>query len=442
MCKLEEVSEYLFMVFFSVVEIFNKFTGLLIVSLYARIMPIDIFALHMSVVIFFGYFFELSSFSYQKTHLVSLDRHGEKYLYSSVFSNRLFITALFSLLSCLSFYIFFPAKGDFSPFFLCFVLLLPIINFDFVLYYVQQVNKLVMIRFLAQALALLTVLAIYFYDILSVNNIFLINLIQSSILAILISYFTFKDRPSLMRSIVKNIKIRSKGLISEAKSQSIIFLTNLLVLISVTLEIPVLLYFGDDGYKNMAIGNRVAIILLPFLLFYLNKNVASINSSHIVRYMCFSAIGAAVLMLGSPLIILAIFGESYLSGMGPNNYFFIIVLFQLYVNYSLFVAIKSNASIRYFYALFIPSILSIVILYVLLGDITLFYIVTIYMCKVFLVFMMSPIYSFKQKVLCSLVVFVPVIFNYYLIEIGYYDIVNEFVGEWTRYIIQRDLYES
>lgn len=430
------------MFFFSVVEIFNKVTGLLIVSLYARIMPVDVFALHMSVVIFFGYFFELSSFSYQKTHLVSLDRHGEKYLYSSVFSSRVFITTLFSLLSCLLFYMFFPAKGGFNPFFLCFILLLPIMNFDFVLYYVKQVNKLVMIRFSAQALALCTVLAIYFYDILSVNNIFLVNLIQSSVLAILISYFVFKDRPSLMRAMVKNVKFRSKELVLEAKSQSVVFLTNLLVLISVTLEIPVLLYFGDDSYKDMAIGNRIAVILLPFLLFYLNKNVASINSSHIVRYMCFSAIGSAVLMLGSPLIILAIFGESYLSEMGISNYFFVIVLFQLYVNYSLFVSLKNNASGRYFYALLIPSILSITTLYYLLGNITLFHIVAVYMCKILLVFMMSPIYRLKQKILCSLVVFLPVILNYALIEIGYYDIVNEFVGEWTRYIMQRDLYES
>ncbi|MEY8213717.1 MAG: hypothetical protein RPR97_04440, partial [Colwellia sp.] len=161
------------MIFFTVVELVNKLLGVFIIAVLSRILGVDNFVQYSAILVVFGYFLELSFFSYQKRNLVDASRNPS-FIYSQDFPVRL---ALLSLASVTSLALFVSASPDSWGLYiwpLFFTLLLPVFTFDYFLF-ARKLGRFIVIARFASQLTACVLLGCFYLFMVESKYIFVIN---------------------------------------------------------------------------------------------------------------------------------------------------------------------------------------------------------------------------------------------------------------------------
>ncbi|MEY8215585.1 MAG: hypothetical protein RPR97_14010, partial [Colwellia sp.] len=321
------------MLLFTIVEITNKLLGVVILAILSRILGVDGFVQYAAILLVFGYFYELSFFSYQSKNLVDANRNIE-FLYSKNFIPRFWVLALASVVSSLTFILSSSDEWVLYVLPLALTLLLPTFIFDYYLYAKKLGRYIVISRFASQVLVCVLLASFYVLDI-SVKYILWVNFLQSMLLAFLIIYFSLKFGGFSIHRWFRNLiegEIIWRNIWQEYNTQKIVFASKFMVLLIVSYEIALLSLIGVGEYNDMVLGNRVALILLPFLHFYLNSNISSVDTNNYTRYIMVNAIGVCVLVALSPIVVFVLFGEKFLGEGFLLNGYISLIIFQAYIN--------------------------------------------------------------------------------------------------------------
>ncbi|NMH65363.1 hypothetical protein [Shewanella salipaludis] len=413
------------MFLFSIMEVFNKLSGFVILSLYSRILGVELFGEFTAILVIFGYFVEFSYFSYQPKNLAETTRLGSKYIYSEIFRLRVKLVFFISLVSAIIFYIAnkINTQLNLTPLFI--VISLSCVNFDYLLYGSNNASYVIFSRFVGQVFLLLTVFCMYYFDFIMVENIFLIQLLHTAFLMGLVIYFCHLKKMFSFSNIISLAKYRIKLrlYLFEIQNQTPIFLFKLIVLILVTVELPLLMYFDNNTYQELAVGHRITLILLPFLLFYLNTNLDKVSESELKKIVVFSSVLSCGLILISPIIVLMLFGKDYMLNLQSYSNYYYLIVFQVFINYTFYISIKYGNESKGFKMIAIAFSCYLVVFfsYNYWQDITQQSLVLLCTFKVFLVVMLSIYSSFREKILITVMICCPIILSVLLGEFYYFE---------------------
>ena len=134
------------------------------------------------------------------------------------------------------------------------------------------------------------------------------------------------------------------------------------MLIVSSVEIVFSLFYKNPIFDNLVLGNRIVIIIIPFIQFYINSNIKKINNDNYINYILFNSVIVSLIILVSPTIITILFGKEMLNQSFNINFFIPLVIFQAFINYVYITNIKYNLSSKFFYGLLFLVITSIIML--------------------------------------------------------------------------------
>lgn len=411
------------MYLFTFVELINKLLGIIVISTLSRILGTDDFVQYTTIMVFFGYLLELSFFSYQKKNIVDLNGGNEGFVYTGLFYQRTWVIIITSLIALA---IFLSSSGqwhfDILP--LSIILFLPIITLDYYLYACNLSQYIIASRFISQLSVCCLLLCFYYFNINKIY-IFYINFLQSTLLTAFVLFFSIRfggfKTTRWVRGFISG-RISLSRLLNEFKAQKSVFFTKVLVLIIVSYEVVLLAFINDAESNEMVLGNRLAMIILPFLHFFLDSNVDKINHKNYLNYMIYNTIGVLVITFFSPLIILIIYGENYISSGFFLNYYLIFILFQAYVNYIFYISIKNNESAFFAKVLSFTLVISatLTILLVKMGALNKTALFCLVLFKILLTICLSRSIPKNKRIWTCILFLIPVSFNHFLIEINYF----------------------
>ncbi|WP_152086891.1 hypothetical protein [Pseudoalteromonas sp. A25] len=426
------------MYLFTAVEAFNKVSGFFVLAIIARLLGEENFSTYLSILIIFGYCIEFASFSYQSKNLIECQKNNS-YFSSEVFAVRTIIVLFTSVIA--SFFLFFSSLdvSDFSIVPLCIILLFSAFTFDFWLYANGKSNNIVLFRFVSQ-FSLLFILLIYqYFGSFEVYSVFYLNLISSSILFVLVLFSVFFQGKGVVFSLFKRLKkidIKVFAFKHELINQIPIFILKITVLFIVTVEVPISIFFDYNYHENLAVGHRVCLILLPFLIFFLNSNAKEVVEGNLIGIIVLSSIFSSVLVITAPVIIFSLFGEGYQGKVGEYSCYFFVLVFQSFVNYYFYLAIKDDASMS----------INLRFLFVIIFCFTSFYIANYFgvissavflffsVAKASLIVIFSKYKRFADRGKVVILIILPLLLSLFLDELGYYESCSELVLDFSKYI--------
>lgn len=407
------------MIFYSIIEIFNKIIGVLILAIIARSLSAETFAQYSIAMVVFSYFMEFSLFSFPTRNLV--DYHSESdFIYNDVFASRQFVTLSLSLISFFIFNFFAFLYLDINAFPLSFVLLLGALNLDFILYGSGNGKLIVVSRFFSQ----LVFLGLIYLCSISVgvneNNIMFMQFFNSFALTILILIFAVeKCEFDIVRATKKMsiFKYTTEKYLTQISSQFKVFMSKIFLALIVTVELPLLLLFDNSAKDVFSVSYRFALIVLPFTIFFLNTNINSVSEKHLVSNSIFASIFSCVFVILSPVFIFLLFGEAYVKAADNYSIFFFIIPFQAIVNYVFYFALKNE-----FYFDFYKKMWVLFGFYCLVFVAVVFYlgvstdlVAAFILFKVIFSLMSLKFFSLKTRIVSLIFVSLPLIV-YYLVK--------------------------
>lgn len=338
------------MILFTIAETLNKFIGIFVVAIIARSMSVSEFAELSILLIIFGYFLELSFYSYQNKNLYEYNKCKESYLSQQQFLVRQKIVIIFSILSFLIFNIYSFNYLELNAFPLSFVLLLPFLSLDFSLYANGKGNTIIICRFISQLVFLASLLYASKLDILKSDNVTYFYLLNSSVLTFLVFFSVLQLRYIGFKIFCSNVltTLRLKiNLASEIKNQMPVFLSKIIILVIITIEMPLLSLFGNESIKDLSISHRISLIILPFIVFYLSSNAASINESDLRKKLIVTSVLSCLTVIASPVIVKVLFGDQFVKESLKYALFYFIIPFQTFLNYAFFMSIKNGKESKF-----------------------------------------------------------------------------------------------
>lgn len=410
------------MIFFSIVESINKFLGLVIIALLSRILGIDNFVFYSSIMVIFAYFFEFSNFSFQNKNLIDASS-SVNFIYSPLYIQRLFSLLVTSSISFFIFYFIWGFGNIFLILPLALILFVPFITFDFYLFANEGSKYVVISRLVGQLGVLLLIYLFGLYEI-HLRNIFWINFFQSYFLSfLLICFAIFKLNFNLKALFKAAYPLPSiNSILNQLKLQSKIFLLKISVLMISSIEIASSFLFNSNAFDNLVLGNRVVIILIPFIQFYINSNIKKINSNNYIRYMSINCLFVVLLVLISPTIILLLFGGEALPNTQLINAFLPLAIFQAFINYTYMTSIKKDLSQEYFKRIFFIIMFALIALAISyqfnIFDIKT--LVIIVYAKCILAFLAVPNIRMQDRILTVILFIIPATVNLICVKYSYF----------------------
>lgn len=413
------------MIFFTALEFANKLLGVFILAMLSRILGVDNFVQYSAILIVFGYFLELSFFSYQKRNLIDSCENADA-VYGEAFQIRFAVLIFMSSVSAALFLLVSDDSWVLSFWPLFFVLLLPIFTLDFYLFASGAGRYIVIGRFISQSLACILLSFFYFLEF-DDKYIFIVNLSQSLLLTLFILYCSKKYAGfsfGRLKLSAFQTAFTFKGLMLEFLEQKNVFISKILVLIVVSYEIALFSMLGENQHNDMVLGSRLVLIALPFLHFYLNSNIRTVNSNTYLKYIILNTLGVCALIVISPLLIYVLFGEGFLTEGFSLNYYISLIIFQAYVNYIFLLALKDSLVTilaRRLALIIVLSVSSICSVHYWLG-ISSGLLLAFVVGKVALVILASPGVSIRYRMLTLLLFVMPIALNYELLALGFFDV--------------------
>lgn len=422
------------MLLFTIAEFFNKVFGLLLISILARSLSVEYFAEFSLILVIFGYFLEIAFFSYQNKNLLEYGKDRENYLVSSSFSVRQRVMLITSLSSFIIFNIGCNAFFNVNAVPLSFVLLLPLFTVDFVLYANKRSSYIVISRFIAQIIFLCLLLASVSQNLLTESSVMYYYALNSLLLTLFVFVFALKFRFVNIVSYLSNIfkvAVDNAHLLKEFLAQTPIFISKIIVLLIVTIEATLLLVIDGGVNNDIVISHRIALIVLPFIIFYLSSNAEKVSENDMCFKVVITSMLSCVAVLFSPFIVRVMFGESYLENAQNYSLFFFIIPFQSFLNYLLFWCMKNNFEKKLVQKMYICIAVYTCVFYItfLLMPIDIYVLVFLVFFKSALFIWIVSFLSFKTKVAATVSVFSPI-----LISISVYR--DELVGKLNFFFIE------
>lgn len=414
------------MIFFSLAEIFNKASGFVILAIISRHLGFEQFALYASVLVVFGYCVELASYSYQTKNLFSATKSLNLFLYSESFILRIVVTFITSLMAFSLFLNYFPSNFYFHVLPVAVTLLFSAVTFDYLLYATGHSNYLVIARFISQIVLVITTYS--YFNLLDIGNnyLFVLNFINSFLLLLLTVFFLRKKNIfsfTVFFTALSDVNISFISLAREFLKQTPVMFTRLFVLMVVTIEVPILVFFQSTQLGTVSVSHRIALILLPFLIFYINSKAKEIELKKFKRVMVFASIGACVFVLCSPVLVYFLFGESF-SGIEENvTIYFFVIVFQTFINYAFYLSVKESLEKELLKSISLITIsfslaLSLVCVFGFQSQAMVFFLIVL---KAIFVVVMSVLLSKVDKLIHSVLILIPCFFSVLLGSVGYFE---------------------
>lgn len=400
----------------------NKLLGLLIVALIARELGVDEFASYALAMVVFGYFVEISYYSLQNKHLFSYGEQKEVYLHSQLYASRFAITAFFSFFSffALNLVGYFFLSTNIFP--LTLVLIISVLNIDYLFYVNRKSNYLVLARFTSQMIFLS--LLYLGRGWINSSNIMYFQLINSLCLfsVVLFMGFTLKFISfshffnALLRGISK-INCAAKELTNQFSN----FYLKILTLSIITVEMPLFILTQQRVVDDLAVSYRLALIVLPFVVFYLNTNSNKLSQEDLVKKVFISSLFSCALIFMSTFTLYVVFGREYIERSQIYGLFFSVIPFQTLLNYMFYLASKDNSEravikIMSIYIIFYCLLLLFLSSNVVINPDMLAFIICV---KYFLVILSFKSFSLKTKFVCLSLISLTQILSFLVIKAGF-----------------------
>jgi len=211
----------------------------------------------------------------------------------------------------------------------------------------------------------------------------------------------------------------------ELNFQKNVFSSKILVMLIVSYEIALFSLLDGGQYQDMVLGSRLVLIVLPFLHFYLSSNISSINSETYLKYVFYNAIGVCAMIVCSPVIVFVLFGEEYIKEGFSLNYYSALIVFQAYMNFIFILALKESfvaVLAKRLILILVVSVLVVLAVHCWIG-ISGALLLALVVGKVCLAVLLCPGVGVKYRLITLQLFFIPMILNYGLIEVGYFDFV-------------------
>tara|TARA_B100002019_G_C21262435_1_gene597530 strand:- start:1369 stop:2661 length:1293 start_codon:yes stop_codon:yes gene_type:complete len=410
------------MIFFSLIETLNKLLGLIIIALLSRILGIENFVFYSSIMVVFSYFFELSNFSFQNKNLVDA-ASSKDFIYSEIYIHRLFSIFFISMFSFIAFYFLWEFDSHLKLLPLALILLLPFLNFDFYLFATDKGKYVVISRFISQIIVIIMLYLFYFFEI-DDKNIFWVNFFQSYLLSFLLILFALASSGLNLKQLLRTLFIpKFIDIINQLRKQLSIFLSKISMLIVSSVEIVFSLFYKNPIFDNLVLGNRIVIIIIPFIQFYINSNIKKINNDNYINYILFNSVIVSLIILVSPTIITILFGKEMLNQSFNINFFIPLVIFQAFINYVYITNIKYNLSSKFFYGLLFLVITSIIMLmfFARLDYLNIQNLIYIIYFKCILSFFLAPEIPLKNRLFTFFAFILPVFLNIICFKYTYFE---------------------
>ncbi|MDH4568435.1 hypothetical protein E8E95_17270 [Pseudomonas sp. BN414] len=412
------------MIFYSLFEAANKILGIFIFALYARVLGVELFSAFSSTLIIFGYFFELSFFSYQSKHLVDHERVGDKYLTSDEFYCRTKVILITSAIGATLFHLLQNSASplDIAPLLGVFACIPA--TFDFVAFNKKKSNYIVVARFLSQVVAVL-ILLIFYTQPIPRTEIFTVNFAQTLVLTGIVGGLLISSRDIRIKDVYRGLlasRTKPYEIFKELTEQAPVFLSKSATLLVITVELPLLMFYENESHKVFSVANRLALVILPFVHFYLNRNVNKIYQENTFRFFSINSLIAIPLIFASPAINHFILGSEYTNHTFTYNFFLINIGIQAVTSFTFMLSVKNGNSNKYLAGLALPiafAITSISILN-LLGKLDLESLIAVFYIKnILIIFSTSGMRLSQTTASAALILAAPVL-NYFLFKIGYF----------------------
>lgn len=389
------------MIFFTLIEIFNKLLGIFITGLLARTLSPQDYGTYISGLIIFSYALEFSAFASQSRHNAAYSQN-RKYLKTPEYRARRGLTMLTACLGCIGLLALTSSLHTvFSIFPLLLILIMMPFTFDYVAYVERRTQVIVLARLLSQLLALFWVFALL-QNWVPQKYVYWGNFFQSLLLMLFVTLCLLHMKllqPSVLLVGVVRLRPTFAQLKTAVNDQSKALSLRMLALALISGELVLLGLLQSDLKGDYAIAIRVIQVLYPFVVFYVDSKVSDISVEQFERYYLQAIFGLSFLMiLLTPWLMLLLFGEKYSSLSFVVALFMPAFLLQAAVQYFLLLSLKNNSE-KYLIKLLVSlNLLSLLLCWIVINithDIRL--ITVILWIKAAVLFLFLPGLNFATK---------------------------------------------
>lgn len=413
------------MLLFTIVELINKLLGLYITGYLARILPATTLGHYLSGLVMLGYALELAFFGAQNRNNADYAVHPNEYLDSRRFAARKTVTSFAVLASAIFLIVALRTTAtEFSTIPLLVALVCVPVTFDFVAYGEGRTRVLVTGRFVSQLIAVGWITLVG-KGVISPYSLYWGQLLQTASVTLLISFAMVSlGRVHLKHFAIGVTKFPSRGdeLRTALVDQSVAFALRLTAMAAVSSELVLLNIVGDGLSSELATSLRLVQVISPFVIFYIDSRVRSVNDDGFWRYSIIIAAGAIGLVLGSPVLVRVLYGRAFMPMVADISAFAPAFVVQALCQFQLIATLKAGTERRLIRRLVIAVVLSSVALAILLATGgTLRELAMLYTIKAVVVALLLPTEQRNAKRLCVAIIVAAALLNVALYETGYYD---------------------
>lgn len=416
------------MIFFSVVELINKFLGLYITGYLARILAPSELGIYLSALVTLGYAVEVGFFGSQNRHNAEF-AVDPNYLGSPHFAARKTLTTGCSLVAAALLMLALPAAHDhFRIVPLLGVLACVPITFDYVAYGSKKSSLVVVARLCSQLVAVCWVYAVA-HGMTSTHELFWGQCFQTVTLTLVILAGVLWLRLLPARAVgigVVRFPATGADLRTAVRDQSTAFSLRALALVLVSGELVLLGVLGNALSGELATSLRLVQVIFPFVVFYVDSSVVNVTSAALSNYVRAIFLSAVALLVASPAIIVVLFGRSYASCVLRIDAFLPAFMIQALLQYSIMLSLKERSERELLLRLLLPvAVAAVGVGITLARGPTLIAVAVIYAIKALIFVAVVPRLSIKLRLIGALLVIAIVVMNPILDHVGYYDAVTD-----------------
>jgi len=419
------------MIFFSIVELVNKFLGLYITGYLARILsPADL-GIYLSVLVTLGYAIEIAFFGSQSRHNADLALDAN-YLSSKQFEARKALTAGFTVLAAIFLIGSLQApRARFHVEPLLLALACVPFTFDYIAYGSQRSQLVVAARLCSQLVAV-TWVFIVAHGVVPSRDLLWGQSLQTCTLTlvVIIGLRWMKRLPG--RAIAAGITrfpITREDLRVAAQDQSKAFALRVLALALVSGELLLLTIVGNGLSGELATSLRLVQVIFPFVVFYVDSSVVRVTSTALRSYVRLVFATAPLLLFASPAIVVVLFGRSYASYVEQIDGFLPAFILQALLQYSIMVSLKDRSERALLLRLLLPIVVGAALLGIVIArGASLLQLEAIYTIKAVLFVLVVPGLTRSLRIAGMAVVVAIAVANPALQHAGYYDAITGLVA--------------
>ena len=366
---------------FNILEVLNKIIGFGITALISRMLAND-FGTYLYYQTVFGYLYAFALFSSDYNFLVNF-KINKNYLQSTAYYHTILLKiALVFLVILFTIIFLLPSFTHFSFWPYVLAVIVSLFTYDFILYVEDDKKRLIFYRMVSQIVTLAGALLFYFH-LIDVYYVTVLQIIQTMILTFGTFMAAKKYVPRLFhfKKFMEAATSISPSVLFENSSY---FLIRNFITFFTTIEIVLLAQSKMLKERNIfAEGLRLAGILTPFVLFYINFNINKIKKGY---YTLITLCGIALLLL-SPLYVFLFFGDNFIQNIYFYNFFILVFIFNAFIEKdSIELLTDSNSkktSLLYFNSVcFLVSLCLFIIL--INSSVPLLWLITVFSLKLLL----------------------------------------------------------